>query len=506
MKTYAPPSIPFALLWRQPPVRRRVLVAIATVFLAVWVGRSAAAGGPQGTLATLLAVTGILAPAVWLVVSRRRMPHRIHVEVPLWLLLASGIVLRQRDAEALASNPLDPAGLFRVVFVGVALILGILALTEPRRAPLPDGRITTRPFRLYALYVVVVFLGAPFSVNLFLTAYRGVELLTGVVVLAGAYRTVGPDAIERVERVIFLWIVILIGSVWLGAALLPGEAISRYVSSPFPWQIKGVQPTISANGVGTLGVVLAFWSLGLLATPGRRPPVTSRRLLRFLVLIGFVTLLFAQYRTGYLAAIVGLAVYLAIRSKAGAIAGLVVGLVVLLSVWGSSVLQKVEPLALRGQSVDQASDLSSRTTWWSASLPVWERSPLIGRGLLTGTRFEVLADLGHTTTSTIHSTWIEALVGTGLIGITLLGASFLVTSMRSFREARDRGGSIVPILLLALLSVRSVTGSTFEEFGTFALLFGVLALRARDRHAASVPDLARPALASFAARSRSRTA
>jgi O-antigen ligase len=111
---------------------------------------------------------------------------------------------------------------------------------------------------------------------------------------------------------------------------------------------------------------------------------------------------------------------------------------------------------------------------------VWEESPLIGKGLLTGTRFEVLAPLGDTYTAGIHSTWVEALVGTGLIGLALLALSFLVTCMRAFVKAR-RSGDLVPVLLLAVLGVRTITGNTFETLLSYqAIIFLWLALSLSD--------------------------
>jgi O-antigen ligase len=110
---------------------------------------------------------------------------------------------------------------------------------------------------------------------------------------------------------------------------------------------------------------------------------------------------------------------------------------------------------------------------------VWQRSPLIGGGLLTATRFEVLAPLGDTYTAGIHSTWVEALVGTGLIGLALLSLSFLVTCKRALVTA-VRSGDLVPVLLLAVLGVRTITGNTFEAFNYAAILYFWLALSLSD--------------------------
>ena len=109
-----------------------------------------------------------------------------------------------------------------------------------------------------------------------------------------------------------------------------------------------------------------------------------------------------------------------------------------------------------------------------------EESPLFGRGLLTASRYEVLAKLGSIYTSSIHGTWVEALVGTGLVGVAFLASSFLVTGSRAFFATKRPGGRVVPLLLVVILLVRSVTGPTFEVAGGDSLMLMALMLLLRD--------------------------
>jgi O-antigen ligase len=194
----------------------------------------------------------------------------------------------------------------------------------------------------------------------------------------------------------------------------------------------------------------------------------------------------AQYRTGYVALAVGIALLLLFRRKK-ALGALVAVLAVAIAIWGHSLGLEAEPYLLRGQTTQEAEQLSSRLGYWEAALPVWRRSPVIGRGLVTGTRFEVLAPLGQSFTSTIHSTWVEALVGTGVIGVTLLVAALLLALKMSLQEAFRPNGDIVPALLVSVIIVRSVTGTTFEIFGLGTLLFLTIILDLASR----TPSLAR---------------
>jgi O-antigen ligase len=450
------------------------------LLLAWWAGSAVASEGSRRTFALSLAALAVGVPTVRSILGRHLRPGFIAVEAPVLLLLLSTLVFRGRSADELAYNPLDSAAQFRVLCVALALMLGAIALiSQPHAAP-SNGRLTSLPIRLYFLYVFVVFLGAPVSINLPLTAYRGVELITGLIVMVGARRSVGDEAAERIGTVLYWFTIGLLLSVWVGYVVAPDLAVGHLTNKEVPinWQLSGVVPSISANGVGTLGVLATFWSLARL----RRLPFPTnlqRRLAYALAGLGVASLIFAQYRTGYVAFVIGLLVYLLFGRRwvlATLVAMVVLGAIVM---GPSSLVKDAEPFALRGQTTEQASELSSRVEFWAAAIPVWQKSPLIGRGLLTATRFEVLAPLGFTDVSAIHSTWVEALVGTGVIGLTLLGLSFLITFRRAFVRAL-RSGDLLPVLLLTVTAVRSITGNTFETFGYQAMIFLWLALALAD--------------------------
>jgi O-antigen ligase len=456
---------------------RRDSLAVLVAVLISWTAGALVAGG--GMRAVFAVAVGVLAVGATVSVAflQRRLPSDFAaVELPVLLLLLSELVLRQRDAESLASNPLDPAGLYRVGCIGLAGLLGVLALTSPIRGA--RERITTRPFRLYCWYVVVVFIGAPFSVNLLLTAYRGVELLAGILVAVGAFRRAGTQGLERILTLVYWFMAGSVMLVWLEAIILPGQALSP-IDSPFPIQLHGVFPVISANGTGSLGALLGLWSLARLLSPPDRGKVTERAL-RFLTALGFVTLVFAQYRTGYIIAVVGLLVLLTMRAKAAAF-WFVMGVGITAIVWGTQIVRQATPILQRGANPEVLSGLSGRLDYWANALPVWKESPFLGRGLLTASRFEVLAKLGAGYVSSIHGTWVEALVGTGLFGVCFLACSVLVAVYRALVEALREHGMIVPLLLLTSMLVRSITGTTFESAGTDSLVLITVTLLLRDR-------------------------
>jgi O-antigen ligase len=408
---------------------------------------------------------------------RDRLQGAWAVELPISLLFISTLVFRLRTAQDLATNPVDTAGAFRVACVATAGLLGLFALLSPK-APSLRLRTTTTQFRIYAAYAFVVFLAAPISLAPALTAYRGVELATGVIVFAGAWSVAGDDAGRRVGALLFWFVVALVASVWLGLLVYPSLALKQYLdlSIPVGVSLAGAFPLLSSNDVGFFGVLLTVWSLAR-ATSSDPVHHLRRGIAYPLAVVGVVTLVGAQYRTGYVALVVAMTALLVLRRKwllLGSMALAVAALVISIP----TLIHAAQPYALRGTNTQLLTNLDSRVVWWSHAIDVWQESPIIGRGLLTATRFEVLEPLGLDVTATIHSTWVEALVGTGLLGLSLVALALLMTLRRAVRVAlRDRA-ELVPLLVLVVIMVRSFTGSTFEIFqeGTVLMLWLMLLL------------------------------
>jgi O-antigen ligase len=440
-------------------------------------GRAVGLGGIPQLVALSVAGAVLITVVGGVFLAQRVGWGALALEVPVLLLLLSTLVFRQRTATDLAGTPLDLAALIRVAEVTIAGILGFFALLWGQVAP---GRGTTLPFRLYALYVLVVFAGAPGSVNPPLTAYRGLELAVALIVLAGAHRSLGDRAGPRIEATLYWFCVAVLVAVWAGLLIFPNEAIARLQNdrAPVGLQLQGVYPSIAANSVGLFGVLVAAWSLGRIRSE-RGGPGLSRPLSFVLAGFGTISLLASQYRTGYVALAAVVAVYVLIRGKK-VLGTLLIGGAIATAIWAPYATQQVEPYLLRGQTREELSELSSRTIYWRRAIPLWEESPWIGRGLLTSSRFEVLAPLGLPYTAGIHGTWPEALLGTGIIGTGLLFIAFVVTAWRALREARVRRW-ITPLLLMTVLGIRSITGPTFESFFLTALAFMWLMISLDDR-------------------------
>jgi O-antigen ligase len=455
-----------------------ILMAIILLF-----GAAAIAVGGFWAVVALGVVGLIMTASLVIPVLAQRTRRRegfLAVEVPVFLLLMSTLIFRVRGAGDIEDNPLDPAGLFRLGALALALCLSGLAYLSSNLSPRKDlsaRAVPSRPFRLYTLYAVWVLIGLVASPYPFLTLFHVIDLAAALVVLRAATRAVGLEATDRIERILYWFSVALLISVWVGVVVFPGEAVTP-VASPIPFQIKGVIPHQPENGVGTLGAIIAVWSLARFFSPtiegARRRGVSLA-----IAGVGLISVFTAQYRTGYIALALGLFVLLAFRGR-NILAFLAIMAVSIALLWGRVIADEAQPVLLRGESAEAAAKLSSRVEWWERAIPVWQEAPLTGQGLLTATRYRVLAPIGLDDTSTIHSTWIEALVGTGLIGTVLLAAFLLVMLKRSLGEAIRPNGRIVPLLLVSVIGVRSMTGTTFEASGRSLLIMLTMALVLND--------------------------
>jgi O-antigen ligase len=437
----------------------RWLVALGLV-LGTSVGAAIALGPIPALGASVL--SGLVAVAALAL----RHPSYLNLEFPAFLILATTVSFRIRTAEQLASNPLDAQGIFRLAcnVLAIGLALNVLLLSE-RRAE--AGPLTTRPARLYCLYAVVATAGVMTSVLPLLTGYRVMELIAPIVVVAAAFKDRGRAGLETIKSMLYWYFVVLVGWVWIGFAVFPSQALDR-VPGPIPFRIHGVYPWVSSNALGTMGVVLFFWSMAKFLSPEKEGG-PRRSVSLSIAGLGFISLIAAQYRTGYVAFVaVGLLLLVLRRKKllVAIAAALTVGVVLFVPAIAGS----VTPVILRGADFETAGRLSGRITWWKLAIPVWQEKPLIGGGLQTATRFEVLAANKHDV-SNIHSGWVEALVGTGIIGVAFLAGSLLTAVRRATAEALKPGGRLAPILLLALIAVRSLTGGGFEQGGDTALLY-----------------------------------
>lgn len=380
----------------------------------------------------------------------------------LWLLVfLSGQTFRIRGVEDIQETPLDLWTVYRVALMGIVALTLLVAFTLGQRPSMRD--LFRGLFGWLAAYALVGVISAVWSVYPSWTLYKSVEYLTALVFTASI---VGNVRTTAELKTLFDWTWLLYGalllSVWVGVILWPEEAVNRGVGL-LAVQIQGVFPRVAANGVGDLGALLGIISLIRFLISSGKP----RQFYMAVFILALGTLVLSQSRsplTGFLLA-VPLTLFLA-----GKIAPLTLGVLTF------PLLLSLTPIGdafwqffLRGQSDALFFSLSGRTYYWQSTLEFVRENPVLGYGAYAAGRFLVAREFGSTLSS-LHGTWPEVLIGTGILGLipllaAVLGAwLLLVRPLRHLAIADDPWGQqlrLEAVGVMTLLSVRSIFTVSF---------------------------------------------
>lgn len=380
---------------------------------------------------------------------------------PLWFFLYfSMLVFRIRDVSAASQNPLDLYAMTRILpeaFVSLALIVRLL-LKKPNWL---RALFTGIPGAM-AIYCLICVASSAWSVNASWTAYKSLEFLADVSLLASIVAS--ADSSETYQKLLD-WTLTFYGlslvGVWINLPIWPTEAMDG-------GRLTGVLPVEASNSVGTAGAVLALIAIC------RLWPLTGKAKSRawyiFLFIFGMVSMVLSQTRNaeGAFAFAVLLVILFAQRLRRIALWGSVivapfVAASVLLSqrMWvkaGDLLLSFAE----RDQSSGAIGSLSGRTAWWAYGMEQLAKHPLTGMGAYAAGRFAVLGKLGVGAAAMMHSDWVEILIGTSFWGVipfagALIAAWWLliVAIRRKSFSPEQRQLALECFALLSMLTVHS---------------------------------------------------
>jgi hypothetical protein len=347
------------------------------------------------------------------------MARNLHWYHWLWfIILISGQVFRKRVASEGMNAPVDSAAAFRIVLVGGVGLVLLCTLFLRRHAWL------TSAFRGIVggvmLFDLVAMISCLWSVYWLWTFYKAVEYGVDICLLALVIYLC-RNSLDWKRFADWNWIIygILLLNVWFGCVWDPNDALNKGgeygvegIGGLGVW-LYGVFPDVSSNQLGEYAACIAAVALCRLLPINRRREHVSWWTTVFI--FGFVTVIFSQTRSalGGLAIAVFLIYLFSGRVLQGA-SIVFAGLVGTFTLgFGGVILDYLK----RGQSSSQLSTLSSRVEWWQAALGKFSNYSLTGMGMWAAARFGVLAQIGRTQTATIHSDWVEIIVGTGIWGV-----------------------------------------------------------------------------------------
>ncbi|KAB2834386.1 MAG: O-antigen ligase family protein [Candidatus Dadabacteria bacterium] len=394
----------------------------------------------------------------------------------LWLLmLLSGLVFRIRDTETIQQNPIDSWALYRMglmAVIGAVLVVRLAMKKTDWLSSLLGGSLG-----LLTGYAVVAIISSLWSLYPAWTLYKSLEYLIDLALIAAILASVRSlSDMKSLFDWTWLLVALLAASAWAGALLWPDLGL-RHDVGLLGVQLAGAIPAMETNHVGELGAILGIVALNRF--------LFSRDKAFYIVLFiaAMVTLVFAQSRSPITGFLVAVPLMLFAARRIGPIALTAILLFAALTL--TSFTDIFWEFFLRGQNEVQFSSLSGRTEGWVLGWELFKRSPLLGFGAYAGGRFAVLTELGRNLSasewSSVLNTWLEIMIGVGLLGLVFVAAAFIRTWVNLLSSAFSSPTAslthclaVESIGILALISVRSMF--TTEIFWhpplTFFLVMG----------------------------------
>lgn len=408
-------------------------------------------------------VIGLVVGLRWALRFWRELRPQLRWYHGLWLLVfASALVFRIRGVGDIKENPIDAWALYRMgveLIVAAALFIRLALRRTPWLGSMFRGLVG-----VIAAFGVVELASTVWSVYPSWTFYKACEYLLDIAVLGAILATVKS---VKAYQTVFNWTWTLYGtlllSTWLGVLLWPQQALypnGKDVGvGVLGIRLEGVLPSLSSNDVGTFAGILALVALcRLLPIAGKK---TGRAWYVLLLVASSVTMVVAQTRSAIAGCLFAVFLLLLFSKRLGlsALLTFIVGPLLVLSSLGGLIWTFLE----RGQSTQQLETLSSRVSWWSFAWQTFLERPLTGYGAYAAGRFAVMAKLGMAETSTMHSDYLEMIIGTGIWGIilfivALLGTWWFLTKYLRHSTAMgvEQQLAYEAIVVLALLTFRSI--------------------------------------------------
>lgn len=381
----------------------------------------------------------------------------------LWFVIfVSGLILRKRTVAEIEQNPLDTAAVFRVslvTFTGVLLLARLFLRYTDWVKSFFRGIVGA-----LAIYAIICVASTIWSVYWDWTLYKSCEYGVDIALLAAILATVETPAIFK-SFLNWTWLLygLLLMACWAGVLYDPSVALSPNLGSQdltlLSVRLVGVFPDVPANTVGELGAVLGVVAIARLIPKSREK--RDHTIYAFIFLASLVTMVLAQTRSaiaGFLFGL-GLVVLFSGRAIKGALFFLGVGLLTAITGLGAIVWTYLQ----RGESSQELSSLSSRLVWWSYAWQMLKKVPLTGLGAYAAGRFAVLAQHGYQSTATLHSDFLETLIGTSFWGILPIVAAVGLGWWSLLRALHSESASLFEqdlaleaIGVLGVLSVRMI--------------------------------------------------
>lgn len=390
----------------------------------------------------------------------------------LLLLLLVGIFFLGGAREP-GSELVDPLRVTRMALFVTIVFLAFLDLLARGKA----GARVNSALWLMLCYGIVAMATAAYSTDPLLTAWKGFEVITHVLVaMAIARRIFNTEDALTALGLAWLGLAFATISVFWGIVLFPDDALRREISmvgfqpiTQFTAMYGGVFPRLNPNEVTQIAAIMTLAAFSY--TIAERTP---RFYLSAIILLGIslVDMYFSHGRTSFVAALLAVFVIAIFSGNKKAFSLVAIGLILFIFI--SSFSEYARNYFLRGQTEEELGHLSGRVPFWKDVWEVFSDRPLFGYGYYSAQR-----ELFNT--SGVDNSYLNVLLGGGILLLTIFVAPIVLIATQIFRyrpslrhHTHDKNSTLLWMLtssLFILLIVRSATGPSFESHHHNLILF-----------------------------------
>ena len=380
-------------------------------------------------------------------------------------------------AEVLA-NPIVLERVVRGVLSVLSLVVIFPVLME--RTQVPESRLG-RGMSAVLAYGFVALVSTLYSVSALVSGAKTLELSAGlaVVVAVALSSRSGRELRETVKFVVALEAALVVGAM-VGYVAIPEFFQARVWRPGFVLRYAMVAPFNHSNELSASAALVSAYALATFFTTD---DIRKRRSWMALFILATTGLILASGRQGLIMWMASVLLLLWVLRQRLLImligpAGVLAFVAFSDAFWTAFVRNQPEQLA----------NLSDRTLFWQAAFDAWLRHPWTGYGFGAGGRFVALEVVNEGQITSLHSGYMEALVGVGLLGLVPLAYAVFRATVWALKALRDRVDVPIAILIVPLLLHASVSlGFAAWLTADFIVLVAMIALsdlQSRERHRA----------------------
>jgi len=391
--------------------------------------------------------------------------------IPLYLIFISLLLFATRNFDQAQSSAVGLSNIHKIFSIPLSIAIVLYYFLQKQKLPKVPCAL-----KAYIGFILIGLTGSlMFSNWIGYSIFKLLEITAVVlVVLYGLSLNIKYKDIlfQFYEKILSYYQVLLLLTV-LGVFIFPSLAIrppTIYREAFLPYQLFGSIIQINANSLGIMSAILFYVTFTRL--------YNKKNFISFnfiwLFLSGII-MIFAQSRTSIIGLVIIIFLFLFLNGKSG-----ILGKIFMLSTFLGGIYLSISSILkymTRGLTSSQIENLSGRAYWWEyawnkfQTFDIWHQ--VFGSGYMVGSRM-ILADMGHSDASTLHSDFMDSLVSTGYLGLGFIILMIICTSfilLKNIKYVRKTPYLLEWSGIFVLLTVRAFTGPTIATHNFFLIMY-----------------------------------